>query len=297
MRSIRSQPGSPAHSASMQRSAREVGRSLHGEKPSYVGPMLLLTIALMIVGCSLNAFTVNLRSPFGKFSTASYSIFTFLDALPAFAEDPNSFRTRFGQFTYLTFVIVIVYMHLAILLVAWFTQVPHKWLRAFHRILHSLSAWSSLDVALLGMFMTAIEMTTSDLVDLKPAARQQLSLFSGIEITDERGLIVDVACGLGAYILVLSVLLHAWIGWKVMNSTEIKVHIQDVSNVGSLELFAAVDDDDGYIGYATDGDVGDDEMRNPVRQRARSFPSVGSSGEMAAMPSVAPLLEPSMHDD
>ena len=84
---------------------RDAAVTLTGRRWRRVGPLLLLTSALIVAGCAQTAFAVSLVSPqFGTFSRTSYSMFDLMLALPSFTENPNDFVTRFSQVTYVLFV-------------------------------------------------------------------------------------------------------------------------------------------------------------------------------------------------
>mmetsp|Transcript_77983 Transcript_77983/g.172188 ORF Transcript_77983/g.172188 Transcript_77983/m.172188 type:complete len:81 (-) Transcript_77983:161-403(-) len=75
-----------------------------------------------------------------------------------------------------------------------------------------------MDVALISMIVTMVELKQSDFVHLAGGQKEQLSRLSGIDVRGgDKGLSVDVVLGSGTYVLFAAVLLHAWITRAALN--------------------------------------------------------------------------------
>jgi len=206
-----------------------------------VTSMLLLILALIGCGCALPSFTVELKSPFGTFSQNTYSLFGFASKLPDLAEEPNLFSTRFSQGTFVFFAIITIHAHVALLLFAWLARLSLGRLKQVKRLSHVLLAWSALDVCVVGMVVTLVEMESSDFVSLNDQQRHFIGQITGEPVVSEHGLIVDVTLHSGSYILGFAALLHCCASRIVMNDLErallaVELHRQRWACSNNLEL-------------------------------------------------------------
>lgn len=227
-----------------------------------VGSLLLLIGALCSVGCALPAFSVVLKSPFGTFSQKTYSVFGFASKLPDLAEEPNLFSTRFGQGTFVFFAIITIHAHVALLLFAWLARLSREHLKHAIRLSHVLLAWSALDVCIISMVLTLIEMTASDFVSLNGKQRHFIERITGKPTASDQGLTVEVMLHSGTYVLAFTVLLHCCFSRIVMNDLErvlvaVELHLQRLACLNNPELSRtessetaprALDDDRGVSG-------------------------------------------------
>lgn len=133
-----------------------------------VGPTLLITLILCIVGCFLPAFSVNLRTVFGALGSSKFSLFQFAYSLPSFAEHPRSFASLFNQVTFMVFALGVNFLQLLLLLLLWYQLVPRRINRRVNvsAVVHCLGAWAAMDVALISMIVTMVELKQSDFVHL-----------------------------------------------------------------------------------------------------------------------------------
>ncbi|CAK9064318.1 Uncharacterized protein SCF082_LOCUS33137 [Durusdinium trenchii] len=84
-------------SLGMPLSGVEASSSRRSRWQLLIGPGLVLTLALCIVGCFLPAFSVKLHTVFGPLGSSQFSLFQFACMLPSFAEHPRSFPALFNQ--------------------------------------------------------------------------------------------------------------------------------------------------------------------------------------------------------
>lgn len=182
---------------------------------SLVGPLLALTSVLVVCGGFLEAFHVRLVTPLGELGQASYSFFGLAGGLPHFSPAPNALSTRFGQVTYVMFAIVIVLCHLLILSIFWLGKVPQRRLSTLATLARTLFAWSALDVVVLSMVITLLEMSTSNFLFLNGDQRARFEQLFGFPVGDH-GLTVEVRLGLGTYLLGAAAVAHYWAGSMVM---------------------------------------------------------------------------------
>eukprot|EP00435_Cladocopium_sp_Y103_P020686 s789_g5.t1 len=185
-----------------------------------VGPTLLITLILCIVGCFLPAFSVDLHTVFGPLGSSKFSLFQFAYSLPTFAEHPRSFASLFNQVTFMVFALGVNFLQLLLLLLRWYDLVPRRINRRINMsaVTHCLGAWAAMDVALISMIITMVELKQSDFVHLAGGQKEQLSRLSGIDVRGgDKGLSVDVVLGSGTYVLFAAVLLHAWITRAALN--------------------------------------------------------------------------------
>lgn len=216
--SSRSDPGTelllPTNVVKSQCSVSDIDAALHGSRRRYVAPVLALNLLLATCGCALPAFAITLSSPIsgGIFSEQSFSIFSFAAKLPDLSEAPNSFGARFGQFTFVFFVIVFINLHLLMMLFVWICKVPSRRLAMIHTAAHALFAWSALDVALISMVITLMEMRVSDFVWLSIPQEHFVAKLTGKPHVSRHGLRVGISLDVGMWVLVLTATLHAFIG-------------------------------------------------------------------------------------
>jgi len=239
VKELRAADALPEEAASLalgSSSLREVYRRVPGRRRWYVAPVLLLTLVLVNCGCLLPAFTVKLISPFGQFSEATFSIFSFADKLPELAEEPNSFSTRFSQGTFVFFGIFSINAHLVLLLLTWFGKLSPRRLAVANVLGHMMFAYAALDVALISMVLTLIELQTSNFVNLSAGQQELLARFAGHPIDTDQGLTVDVGFGPGTYLLAAAVLLHWPIGREVTVCLERVVLSQERWTASSLPV-------------------------------------------------------------
>merc|ERR1712129_635650 len=117
-----------------------------------------------------------------------------------------------SQFTFVFFAIVSINLHVVIMLYVWICKVSSRRLALTHQVAHALFAWSALDVAMLSMILTLIEMGISDLLWLSIAQQHFLGKLTGKPHPSRHGLTVGITLGVGTWVLVLAALLHAFIG-------------------------------------------------------------------------------------
>lgn len=158
---------------------------------------------------------MKLHTVFGPLGSSQFSLFQFACMLPSFAEHPRSFPALFNQVTFILFALGVNYLQLILLLLLWYGRVP-QWRVTRHinipAVAHCLGAWAAMDVALISMIITMLELKQSDFVHLDDGQKEQLSRLSGIDVRGgDQGLSVDVVLGSGTYLLFVAVLLHAWI--------------------------------------------------------------------------------------
>jgi len=197
-------------------SLREAACLDSGRRRRHVAPALLLTLALVVSGCALPAFTVTLSSPLGAFSEATHSLYGYAARLTDLAEEPNSFSTRFSQGTFIFFALISIHAHLALLLVAWLGRLSFRGLGIANVLGHVLFTYSAMDVAVISMILTLLELSTSNFVPLDDGQMALLARIAGRELTDHQGLTVGVALGPGTWLLAAAVLLHWCVGREVM---------------------------------------------------------------------------------
>ncbi|CAE7302201.1 unnamed protein product [Symbiodinium natans] len=140
-----------------------------------VGPLLLLALTLAIVGCSMTAFSVHLRCIFGHLGESQFSLFQFAYSLPSFSEHPIAWPTLFNQFTFVLFAIGVNFLQLLLLLLLWYWRVPKLKHVDWRAVAHCLGAWSALDVALISMIITMLELGASDFIHLWPDQKEKMS--------------------------------------------------------------------------------------------------------------------------
>jgi len=180
-----------------------------------IGPCLMMTFLICVVGCFLPAVSVQLSTVFGPLGSSKFSLFQFACDLPSFAEHPLSFAALFNQVTFILFALSVNYLQLLLLLLLWYNLVP-RW-RIIENVnipavAHCLGAWAAMDVALISMIITMVELKQSDFVHLEGNQKEQLSRLTGIDVSGgDKGLTVDVMLGSGTYLLFGAVLLHAWV--------------------------------------------------------------------------------------
>ncbi|CAE7220150.1 unnamed protein product, partial [Symbiodinium pilosum] len=69
-------------------------------------------------------------------------------------------------------------------------------------VAHCLGAWSALDVALISMIITMLELGASDFVHLWDDQKEKMTRRFGIDVRGpEKGLTVDVVLNSGTYLL------------------------------------------------------------------------------------------------
>jgi len=173
----------------------------------HIGFALLGAAAFCSTGCFIKAFHIRLDCAVGFLGESSYSLIGFALALPRFAERPHAWSTYINQATFLVFAIAVIHLHMAILLIIWYTGRCSTFALALAK---SLGAWAALDVALLSMVITLLELRVSDFVHLQKNDLRMLSRIVGMELTASKGLTVDVTLESGTFLLLLGVLLHAW---------------------------------------------------------------------------------------
>jgi hypothetical protein len=211
----------PAKVAKSRCSVSDVDTALHGSRRWYVAPFLVLNLLLVTCGCALPAFQINLRSPplagnliplDGTFSKSSYSVYGFVAKLPELSEEPNSFKTRFSQFTFVFFVIVCINLHVMMMLHVWMCKVSSRKLALVHPVAHFLFVCSSLDVALISMVITLVEMEASDIAWMSPSQQHFVGKVVGTPYPSRHGVRVSISLGAGTWVLFLAALLHNVIG-------------------------------------------------------------------------------------
>eukprot|EP00928_Gymnodinium_smaydae_P037341 TRINITY_DN25943_c0_g1_i1.p1 TRINITY_DN25943_c0_g1~~TRINITY_DN25943_c0_g1_i1.p1 ORF type:complete len:1113 (+),score=270.68 TRINITY_DN25943_c0_g1_i1:61-3399(+) len=182
----------------------------------YIGPLLVLLFSVVLLAFGVPAFSVRLIIGGRTFRNASYSLIEFVWSMPSFSEDPSSFETLFSKWTFVVFVLCTIELHLLTLVLVWFCGFAPRYWDRLNTLAHALFAWSALDVALLSMVVTLLEMQTSDFMHLKETQMATLGNVLGWEITDPRMLRLDVTLEWGTYVLIGCVLVHAWLGRVAM---------------------------------------------------------------------------------
>jgi len=182
----------------------------------YSGSALQLTSGLVVLGLVLPGFLVRLHTPAGPFSEISHSMLGFSAALPHFTEEPNSFTARFSQVTYVVFAVTTILANLLVLLLFNSGKWPTKRLTLASIIARTLFAWSALDVALVSMVITLIELCLSNFVPLSNFERWLVEKTITGHPVPQPGLVVELTLGPGVYVLGVAVLLHMWFGPLVM---------------------------------------------------------------------------------
>jgi hypothetical protein len=162
--------------------------------------------------------------------TREFSMLRFARMLPTLSQWPNCFSTRFSQMTFFLFGIFFTHLNLFILLVVWFMRISPKWYKVLNTVAHTSFAWAGLDVALISMYVTLMEVRDLNPVPCNGDCARFLSLFlkpgEHLQNWGDHGVEVHITfdCGnaLGpAYIyLVVGCLLHHVIGRRVMNLLE-----------------------------------------------------------------------------
>ncbi|CAE7036781.1 unnamed protein product [Symbiodinium sp. CCMP2592] len=176
-----------------------------------VGPSLLAAFVLTVAGCSMTAFSVHLRCILGPLGQSHFSLFQFAYGIPSFSEHPLAWPTLFNQFTFILFAIGVNFLQLILLLLLWYWRVPKLKHIDWRAVAHCLGAWSALDVALISMIITMLELGASDFVHLWGSDKDRLTRRLGIDVRGpEKGLTVDVVLSTGTYLLFVAVLLQAW---------------------------------------------------------------------------------------
>eukprot|EP00439_Symbiodinium_sp_Y106_P032796 s2861_g3.t3 len=176
-----------------------------------VGPSLLAAFVLTVAGCSMTAFSVHLRCILGPLGQSHFSLFQFAYGIPSFSEHPLAWPTLFNQFTFILFAIGVNFLQLILLLLLWYWRVPKLKHIDWRAVAHCLGAWSALDVALISMIITMLELGASDFVHLWGSDKDRLTRRFGIDVRGpEKGLTVDVVLSTGTYLLFVAVLLQAW---------------------------------------------------------------------------------------
>ncbi|CAE7511083.1 unnamed protein product [Symbiodinium sp. CCMP2456] len=185
--------------------------SRFGWQEVVVGPSLLVAFVLTLAGCSMTAFSVHTRCVFGPLGQSHFSLFQFAYGIPSFSEHPLAWPTLFNQFTFILFAIGVNFSQLILLLLLWYWRVPKLKHIDWRAVAHCLGAWSALDVALISMIITMLELGASDFVHLWDSDKRKLSRRFGIDVRGpEKGLTVDVVLSSGTCLLFVAVLLQAW---------------------------------------------------------------------------------------
>jgi len=286
--SPRSQQTLPAALIHGPHSVAEIDLALNGRARRHVVPVLLLVLVLAAGGCALPAFTVTLSCPLGVFSEATHSVGGFAQQLPGLSEEPNSFSARFSQLTYLFFMIVIIHAHAALLLVVWLVKLTPSVLATANTVAHMLFAWSALDVGVISMVATLIEMSSSDFVQLTSDQKALLSRLAGRDVSNEQGLKVNITLSSGTLLLTLAALLQWWLGRAAMGHLRRAVLAQEVS-VARSQLLSPVN--------------GEDISQRTEAPQGRSYSSQGSycsaakdhsAGDVGRAVGFKPALQPTL---
>ncbi|CAJ1403858.1 unnamed protein product [Effrenium voratum] len=179
---------------------------------SLIVPALWLTLALSLAGCILPAYSVHLKTIFGPLGQSRLSLFQFAFLLPSFAEHPLAWTSLFNQATFVVFALGVNFLQILMLLVLRWRKTPKFKNIDVRAVAHCLGAWAAMDVALISMFLTMVELKQSDFVHLDDPTKEKLSRLVGMDLRGgDKGLSVDVQLQSGTFILFAAVLMHAWI--------------------------------------------------------------------------------------
>lgn len=184
-----------------------------------ISAQLLFLAMAFTVGGFLPAFTIQMETPFMELSNSTFSFFGFVVALPHFAEEPSSIVTRFGQIVCLVFGIFTIYGHLLLLLLFQFARTSNKGLQTAATFARTLAAWSSLDVVVLSMVLTLVELQNADILHLDSSTQQFLRRLLHHPVP-QNGIKVNLELRLGTYVLALVAVLHWLVRPQVMGPLE-----------------------------------------------------------------------------
>jgi hypothetical protein len=206
---------------------RDVELAVLGRQRGWVGPALLTLLALGCLSCIGSAFTVRMTVCGKEISRASYSILGYATRMKTFSFH-SGFEETFSQFTFVLFVLCTISAHITAMIVIWYAKVPKSRWAAVNTLSHTLFAWSALDVMVLSMVLTLIEMTTSNFLNLdqmlNESQRHLLSNVLGFPVpADGKGVGLDVTLEWATYLVGMTVLVHAWLGRVVMSLLEYAV--------------------------------------------------------------------------
>lgn len=192
----------------------------------FIGPMLVVLLVVILVSYTLPAFSITMSYTTLVLKSHESSLLDFFASMQSH-EQHVRFGTLFGQGTFFIFALSTIILHICVLLVIWYCKVSGRWLRRMRTLAHTLQAWAALDVMLISMGLTLIEMNVSDFHHMSDHGRAVASKLVGEAVTDSRGLLLKVSLGYAFYILVAAVVAHFFLGWVVMNILENELDVED----------------------------------------------------------------------
>jgi hypothetical protein len=202
---------------------RDVDKAITGRNRFWIGPALVFLVVLVISSYIMKSFTVELSAAGQVLTHQSYSLVSFAMAMPSFSLDvsfKDKFGTAFSMFTFILFALVMNIVHDVIILVIWYVKIKPQWWAVLNTATHTLAAWSALDVCIISMVLTLVEMGTSDFVHLNDWQRKIASKVLGQPVTDARGVHLKVTLDYGTFFICLSVMLHTLFGRLIRGMVE-----------------------------------------------------------------------------
>jgi len=170
---------------------------------------------LTIAGYLLDGFTVQVYGSDVMLSETTYSMVGFAIRMQNFELQPGT-GTIFSQATFILFALSTIVLHMIVLLIIWYVRIKPKFWNKMHTLAGVCFAWSALDVMVLSMVITLVEMQAERFAKVSSEQLALISKLLGTTLHDENIVRLKIILGVGTWVMVAAFCLHFVVAQWVM---------------------------------------------------------------------------------